>query len=324
MLVDVRTALDESEKQSEEKTNRAKLIQDGTQNVRKQMNIIDHDSNLNAQSMDEMRLAFQEITKASQSQADTATTISTTTEGTNNRLEKMIASFEKSTQDGEELKMLSSKGQHSVEQLTVTLDGFQQSFELLRKNMDQLVKRIDENNTYTGKIQDIAEQTNLLALNASIEAARAGEFGKGFAVVAGEVRKLAEVSQKTAKQISQNQASIETDVQEARQEVDEQKVQLQQSVGNAKEAKENFASITNQLANFISYLGYLKKQANEIQTSSETIDNSVDHLASVIEETTATIEELEAMVDEQVNRMTKLSLAIEETNQVAAAIESVD
>ncbi|MGY0694896.1 methyl-accepting chemotaxis protein [Virgibacillus sp. FSP13] len=324
LLVDVRTALAESEKQSEEKTKQAKLIHDGTQNVRKQMNIIEQDSNMNAQSMDEMRLAFQEITKASQSQAETATTISTTTEGTNNRLEKMIASFAKSTQDGEELRLLSSKGQHSVEQLTATLAGFQESFELLRKNMDQLVQRIGENNTYTGKIQDIAEQTNLLALNASIEAARAGESGKGFAVVAGEVRKLAEVSQKTAKQISQNQESIENDVQEARQEVDEQKVQLQQSVGNAKEAKENFASITKQLANFISYLGYLKKQANEIQISSETIDNSVDDLASLIEETTATIEELEAMVDEQVNRMAKLSSAIEETNQVAATIEKVD
>lgn len=52
-------------------------------------------------------------------------------------------------------------------------------------------------------IEDIAYQTNLLALNAAIEAARAGSHGKGFAVVAGEVRKLAELSQKSATEIIQ-------------------------------------------------------------------------------------------------------------------------
>jgi len=50
-------------------------------------------------------------------------------------------------------------------------------------------------------IEEIAYQTNLLALNATIEAARAGTHGRGFAVVASEVRKLAEGSQASAKQI---------------------------------------------------------------------------------------------------------------------------
>ena len=77
----------------------------------------------------------------------------------------------------------------------------------LHESMEQMVRAVQV-------IQDIARQTNLLSLNAAIEAAKAGSMGKGFAVVAEEVRKLAERSSVSAKEIATLIHACDASVQE--------------------------------------------------------------------------------------------------------------
>ncbi len=69
-------------------------------------------------------------------------------------------------------------------------------------------------------INQIADQTNLLALNAAIEAARAGQQGRGFAVVAEEVRRLADVSRRTAGEITELAARSKVTVSQSGELID--------------------------------------------------------------------------------------------------------
>jgi methyl-accepting chemotaxis protein len=103
-------------------------------------------------------------------------------------LEQMNASIAQNAENSRQTETMASKGSRDA----------QESGTAVRETVDAM-KTIAEKISI---IEEIAYQTNLLALNAAIEAARAGEHGRGFAVVATEVRKLAERSQSSSREIS--------------------------------------------------------------------------------------------------------------------------
>lgn len=81
----------------------------------------------------------------------------------------------------------------------------------LSKAAEESQARVNESNRVLGIIKGITGQTNLLGLNAAIEAARVGEQGRGFSVVAEEIRKLANNSGESIKQISTILTTIQKD-----------------------------------------------------------------------------------------------------------------
>ncbi|NRF91344.1 methyl-accepting chemotaxis protein [Paenibacillus frigoriresistens] len=140
----------------------------------------------------------------------------------NEAVQQMLTStklIDESAQEVAELAEQATQAAQHGKQSVVSIAGQMTEISDAVREVNNVIEALGKNAYKIGEIvnviNEISTQTNLLSLNAAIEAARAGEAGRGFAVVAGEVRKLAEQSSSSARNITELVSTIQRQINHA-------------------------------------------------------------------------------------------------------------
>ncbi|WP_236096425.1 methyl-accepting chemotaxis protein [Helicobacter sp. MIT 11-5569] len=153
---------------------------------------------------------------------------------------------------------------HSLQEGSQAIAQIAQDMQDSNAMIKEVAKQSDEIKSILNIIQDIADQTNLLALNAAIEAARAGEHGRGFAVVADEVRKLAERTGKSLREIEAYTNTLVQSINQTGENINNQAGAMH-AITQSINAVEEITEQNNLIAKEVSIIGQdVAKLADEI------------------------------------------------------------
>ncbi|WP_353056554.1 methyl-accepting chemotaxis protein [Solibacillus isronensis] len=214
-----------------------------------------------------------------------------------------------------EMKDAAHQGSRSVNHSSIVMLEIEETMATTSDTVEKLGEKSKNITSIISSITAIAEQTNLLALNAAIEAARAGEHGRGFAVVAAEVRKLAEQSQKAAKEVSAIVGSIQTEVKSIIEQNHTGVEKVIRGVEVTNETTNSLQNILLQTEKTSDILTEMVAQIEQTLNNSHGVTTSFVHVAAIADNTAVNTERSAAAAS-------KGSASMEEINASAVELAS--
>src|SRR5208282_2222431 len=261
-------------------------------------------------------------------------------------IDQMVTSIQRVADTAKLLVEISHRSREEAQTGMVTMDKATAGLNRINATITSsgeiigaLGRRADDIGKIIEVIDDLAEQTNLLALNAAIEAARAGEHGLGFAVVAEEVRKLAEKSTQSTKEISELIQGIQKEAREAVDNMEKSTAMVQEGLVLNKDlslALDKISDVVSEVYKFSQEIGaatteqssgssQIAKATNRLTEITQEINSSVEEQASGAQAVVRSMERMRELVQQSTSSSTELAAAAEQMSKLSRnLLDSMD
>lgn len=193
--------------------------------------------------------------------------------------------------------LLAQKGKESMDLVSHQIQAMHAATAQAVEKVRGFAEMSAQINQILDLITGVAEQTNLLALNAAIEAARAGEHGRGFAVVAEEVRRLAEQSASSAKEIGSLIGKIVGEIDDIVQLMQSSAREADRGLEVTRQAAAAFAEILEGVKEVDGQVGDVANAAVQVSEAVQNIAASTEEQSAVLQETAGNIATLSGMAE---------------------------
>nr|WP_279237160.1 methyl-accepting chemotaxis protein [Alkaliphilus pronyensis] len=256
---------------------------------------------------EEMATTIEEVAMSSNQQAKETENGAIKTKELSSIIEEDIQDMFRLQEAVDKLNQHKNEGLNMVNSLTAIVKESSSSIETIYETTiatDSSALKIGEASKL---IESIAGQTNLLALNAAIEAARAGEAGKGFAVVADEIRKLAEQSTSSAKEIDTMLLDLQDNSKKSVEIMEKVMEVMKLQTLRVDETEKEFSNIVNEVLTVSTTVERSLASAKNMDDIRNQLATLMESLSAIAQQNAAGTQQASAAIEEQSASMEEIA-----------------
>jgi len=281
--------------------------------VHEQVGLLLHQCTVNSEGVKEASAASHRTVRHSQELTTALTEAAASMTEMDRTVREIDRNLKETSSISEKVALDAGAGKEATWKTQKGIAGIRESFEASTGVIRTFSEKVKEIAAITEVIDEVTDQTNLLALNAAIIAAQAGEHGRGFAVVADQIKKLADKTSSSTREIGSLIKNFQDQAFQAIDSTDQIEKHITEGVKLSQLAGGSLDSILESAASSHQQIQTLENAIKEITTTSHYLSEKVDSIAGQAEE-------IASANREQEESLNKVKGTVTETRSVAGTL----